>query len=95
MTPEGELKEAIKEYLNSLDEVFLHSYPGTAYGKKGSPDIVVCYKGNYIGIEAKTYEGKFSEWQKTRKKQIENAGGVCLFVRSVEHVKEYFEGLNE
>lgn len=92
-TPEGKLKESMKAYLRTLPGIFFHSVPGAAFGKSGVPDIVVCYKGRYIGIEAKTYDGAFSEWQKTRKKQIEDAGGICIFARSVQDVMEVLEGI--
>lgn len=94
-TPEAKLKADIKAYLKTLPNIFFHSIPGGAYGKVGAPDIVVCYKGRYIGIEAKTYEGRFSDWQKTRKAQIENAMGTCIFARSVDDVRKVLEENND
>ena len=90
-TPEAKLKSEIKEYLKTFPNIFMHSVPGAAFGKVGAPDIVVCYKGRYIGIEAKTYEGRFSEWQKTRKAQIEAAGGIAIFARSIEDIRKVME----
>lgn len=92
-TPESKLKADIKNYLKTLPNIFLHSVPGAAFGKSGVPDIIVCYNGLYIGIEAKTYDGTFSEWQKTRKAQIEAAGGICIFARSVDDVRAVMEML--
>lgn len=90
-TPESKFKSEIKDYLKTFPNLFMHSVPGAAYGKLGAPDIVVCYKGRYIGIEAKTYEGTFSEWQKTRKAQIEAAGGIAIFARSLDDIKNVME----
>ena len=90
-TPESKFKSEIKDYLKTFPNLFMHSVPGAAYGKLGAPDIVVCYKGRYIGIEAKTYEGTFSEWQKTRKAQIEAAGGTAIFARSLDDIKNVME----
>ena len=90
-TPESKFKSEIKDYLKTFPNLFMHSVPGAAYGKLGAPDIVVCYKGRYIGIEAKTYEGTFSEWQKTRKAQIEAAGGIAIFARSLDDIKNAME----
>ena len=90
-TPEARFKSEIKEYLKTIPNLFLHSVPGAAFGKSGVPDIIVCYKGRYIGIEAKTYDGNFSEWQKTRKAQIEAAGGICIFARSLDDIRKVME----
>lgn len=90
-TPESVFKQEIKKYLRTFPGIFFHSVPGANFGKNGVPDIVVCYKGRYIGIEAKTYEGVFSEWQKTRKTQIEAAGGIAIFARSLDDIKEVME----
>jgi len=90
--PEAALKsDKIKTYLKSIPCLFLHSVPGGAFGKCGVPDIIVCYKGKYIGIEAKTYEGCQSEIQKTRQFQIEQAGGIYILARCVEDVQAVIE----
>lgn len=91
-TPEAALKsDKIKKYLKSVPDLFQHSVPGGAFGKSGVPDIIVCYKGRYIGIEAKTYEGRQSEIQKTRQSQIEQAGGIYILARCVEDVQAVIE----
>lgn len=87
------MKDSIKDYLKGVPCLFEHSVPGGVYGKKGIPDIIVCYKGLYIGIEAKTYEGEFSDWQKARRTQIMAAGGIVIFARSVEDVRDVIESL--
>lgn len=93
-TPEGRLKSNdIKGYLKTVPNLFLHSVPGGVYGKNGVPDIVCCYKGRYIGIEAKTYDGTFSGWQRLRKAQIEEAGGICIFAKTVDDVRDVLESL--
>ncbi len=85
MTPEGKLKKDIKALLDKCG-AFWSMIPGGAYAKIGDPDMVVCYLGCYIAIEAKTPEGVQSDWQKLRQKQIEEAGGMYLLARSVEDV---------
>lgn len=79
--------------MKGVPYLFEHSVPGGTYGKKGIPDILVCYKGRYIAIEAKTHEGKFSKWQNTRKAQIEAAGGIVIYARSVDDVRRVIESL--
>ena len=90
MTPEGELKKAIKTLLDEQG-AFWSMIPGGAYAKIGDPDMVVCYKGRYIAIEAKTPVGRQSNWQKLRQEQITAAGGLYILARSVEDVKEVLE----
>lgn len=90
MTPEGRLKKAIKALLDERG-AFWSMIPGGAYAKVGDPDMVVCYKGRYIAIEAKTPTGKQSDWQKLRQEQITAAGGLYILARSVEDVKEVLE----
>lgn len=52
--------------------------------KSGSPDIVLCFKGQFIGLEVKTEVGKQSPKQKDAQKHIEDAGGKYFIVRSKE-----------
>lgn len=86
------MKKAIKEYLNGVG-AFWSMIPGGAYAKTGDPDMIVCYMGRYIAVEAKTPEGVQSQWQKLRQSQIEEAGGIYVLARSVEQVKEVIENV--
>ena len=51
--------------------------------KPGTPDIIFCYKGKYIGFETKTETGKQSDLQKEAEAKIKRAGGLYFIVRSV------------
>ena len=83
MTPESQLKKQLKALLNERG-AYWSAVAGGSYAKPGDPDIIACYKGRFIAIEAKTYEGAQSDWQKLRQKQVENAGGVYLVIRSAD-----------
>lgn len=87
MTPEGQLKKDIKDYLKSVG-AFWSMVTGGAYSKEGDPDIVACYKGHYIAIEAKTYVGRMSSIQMVRRSQILDAGGIHVCARSVDDVRK-------
>lgn len=80
--PESELKKTLKHYLD-MRHAFWSSVQGGAGSKPGDPDMVVCYRGIYIAVEAKTATGRLSGWQKTRKAEIERAGGIYLVARCV------------
>lgn len=94
MTPESKLKRDLKNLLNDRGAYWCSIAEG-AYAKPGDPDIVACYKGTFIGIEAKTYDGTQSEWQKLREKMIVRAGGMYLLVRSVKDVIEVLDAIDE
>ena len=61
------------------------------FGARGSPDVIVVYRGKYIGIECKSSEGKQSESQREFQQRLEDAGGVYLLVRSVDEVAQFFK----
>lgn len=61
---------------------------GGPFSKPGDPDMVVCYRGVYLAIEAKTPTGRLREDQKIRQKEIEAAGGIYLVARYVEDVED-------
>jgi len=85
MTPEGALKKAIKAQLDECG-AFWSMVPEGSYAKTGDPDMIACYKGCYIAIEAKTPTGVQSNWQKLRQQQIENANGFYILARTVDDV---------
>jgi hypothetical protein len=59
-------------------------------GRPGTPDISVCYKGMYWGIEVKTATGRQSASQKKAEKEILAAGGRYELVRSLDDTKKLF-----
>ena len=94
MTPEGKVKVKIREYLKARGDNYSFTPIGSAFGKAGVPDRIVCWRGQFIGIEVKA-PGKLKTQtaiQKKAQQEIEKAGGVYLLVDSVEMVKEWFDG---
>lgn len=93
LTPEGQIKKDIDAYLDSVPGLFHYRAPGGAYGRPGIPDIIICYKGRFVGMEVKTPEGRVSGFQKTVGAEIEGCGGVWVVVRSVEDAMDAIEAL--
>ena len=91
--PESELKAALKTMLNKRG-AFWSMIPGGAYGKKGDPDMVVCYKGFYVAVEAKTPTGRQRPDQKLRQEQIEAAGGIYILARSMKQVVDVLDEID-
>lgn len=56
----------------------------------GTPDLLACYQGYFLGIEVKTPEtmGNVSPAQRLRLKQIEDAGGAAMVVCTVDEVTD-------
>lgn len=60
--------------------------------KLGIPDIIGCYKGQFIGVEVKTGKDKLSVNQiKCHSRIIERGLGEVLTVNSFEDFKQKFE----
>lgn len=86
MTPEAKLKMDIRRYLESIG-AFWSNVQGGPGSKPGDPDIIACYKGRYVAIEAKSPIGVLSPIQKARRDEIRKAGGIYGIVRTIEDVK--------
>lgn len=89
---EGRIKQRLRIYLSSIG-AFWSNVQGGRGSKPGDPDIVVCYKGRYIGIESKTPENRLSKIQKERRTEIINAGGQYWVIRSLDELKKKIEEL--
>lgn len=92
-TPEAALKTKLREYLTARG-AFWSTVQGGAFAKPGDPDIVVCYKGRYVAVEAKAPKGRQSSIQRIRQKQIEDAGGIYVLARTIEDVSEVLDRLD-
>ena len=85
---ERDVVAAIKKYLISLGgDIFFWKEHGGPYGTSGIPDIICCYKGRFLGLEAKLPGGKLTELQKRSLDKINAAGGIARRVESVDDVK--------
>jgi hypothetical protein len=79
VTPEGKVKTAIKKILKNSGAYF--AMPSTGgYGSSGTPDFLVCYKGKFIGIEAKTRGNLPTLLQTKNLVEIEYAGGLAIVI---------------
>lgn len=78
-TPEGAVKAKCVAQLKALGAYYF--YPiGSAYMASGVPDIVVCYRGLFIGIECKAGKNKPTALQEKNLNDIRIAGGLPLVI---------------
>lgn len=81
--PEARLQRRIQEALRAR-QAFVFKVHGSAHMMSGLPDLVMSYRGLFVGMEVKMPGNTASEVQKLRAKQIRKAGGFCFLVYSVE-----------
>ena len=78
-TPECKVKDEIKKLLKQYG-VYYTMPIGGAFSTIGVPDFLCCYKGRFIGIEAKAGSNKPTALQEKNLEDIRKAGGVGLVI---------------
>lgn len=77
---EKQFENKVKAFLKDNDCWFLKYWGGAAYTKKGIPDILVCCKGRFMGVEVKAPDGKPSDLQIYNLRRIDRAGGLAILL---------------
>lgn len=90
---EGTLTRKMKQYLQSQG-AYVENIWGGGFQAAGIPDLLACYRGRFIGVEAKLSYNKPSEIQKAKIKLINNAGGNAIVAYSLDDVKELLEQID-
>jgi hypothetical protein len=57
------------------------------YGRSGIPDIVVCYRGRFIGVECKAGKNQATALQEAELIKIEQAQGIAIIVNELNVVE--------
>jgi hypothetical protein len=63
------------------------------YGKKGSADIIGCFKGRFVAIEAKTGKGVQHKGQIEFERKICAAGGFYTVARTVDDALSFLSSI--
>lgn len=91
MTAEGKVKLRIKKVLADLNAYYC--MPATAgYGNSGVPDFLICFRGKFIAIEAKTIDNKPTALQYKHLREIQEHGGISLVINE-DNVSQLHEML--
>lgn len=88
-TPEVLVKKKIHTLLREAG-AYAVNYIGGQFASNGTPDILACLGGRFIGIEAKAGRGKPTALQVLALKRIDAVGGLALCVNenSLDYLKE-------
>lgn len=92
---ERDLQKLIKDYIIEKGGYVENIHGGSIYQASGIPDLLVCYKGWFIGIEVKVGNNKPSPIQEVKLAQIKRAGGYAIVPYDLEAVKEVFEEIDK
>lgn len=76
-----------KKVIAYLKENKIYNFKTIATNKKGTPDIIGCYKGKFFGIECKSEKGRISDWQLRAHKDIVESGGKVIVMFANENYK--------
>jgi hypothetical protein len=79
MTPEAKVKAKVHTALKAVD-AYAVNYIGGQYAKAGTPDILACLNGRFIGIEVKVGKNKPTALQIHALTQLDKAGGLALVI---------------
>lgn len=81
---EKQVQSKIIGYLRTVDGIwFTKTIVST---ERGTPDIICCYMGRFLGIEVKRKGGVLSENQHKVKSEITRCGGVYTVAHDVSDV---------
>lgn len=95
MTPEGQVKKDLKDYLNGIGTLLWYYCPVPfGYGRVGVPDFIGCYKGVFFSVETKKKKGKAELWQIKEAEKIIAAQGTHILARSMAPVKQFIEAVD-
>lgn len=91
---EKRFKNKIKRYLKDLG-CYRVKYFGCVYSESGTPDILACANGYFLAIEVKAQNGKPSELQMAKIRQIRASGGFAYVVypSGWEKLKDIIDGI--
>jgi len=85
---ESTITRNIMNLLKKLPKCKAVKFPGGAGAQVGTPDILACYRGQFIALEVKRVGNEPTPIQCVQLLQWQGAEGMAVVVRSVEDVKQ-------
>lgn len=95
-TPEAKVKAQVRKILDAYGAYYFSPVTG-GFGKSGVPDIIACYKGNFIGVECKAGSNTPTALQLREMTRIKAAGGVAIVINetNIDALRLILEGTYE
>jgi len=79
LTPEKKVKNKVVKLLKEYEAYYF--FPATyGFGRSGVPDIIVCYRGRFIGVECKAGANKPTPLQERELTAINKAKGITFII---------------
>ena len=94
-TPEVLVKKKVHAAIKSAG-AYAVNYIGGMYATSGTPDILACLHGRFIGIEVKAGKNKPTDLQIHALKQIDSSTGLALVINeeNLYYLKECLEDVH-
>lgn len=80
MASEKKFEEKVKKWLKEHGAWYVKTW-SNGVQRSGIPDLIVCWKGHFIGLELKAENGRPSALQMHEVEQIWKAGGKAFITR--------------
>jgi hypothetical protein len=96
MTPEGRVKNKVKDILKAND-IWYFMPAANGYGKVGVPDFICCWNGRFLAIETKA-PGKKDALTANQQMQIgliRHADGWALVVDNEQDLLDFIDTVKE
>lgn len=79
MTPEAKVKKKVVDVIKKHKAYYFYPVTG-GFGRSGIPDIIVCHRGRFVGIECKAGSNKPTPLQLAELNKIMLAEGHALVI---------------
>lgn len=96
MAAEKQFENKVKDWLADQGAWYIKYWAGSKFTKEGIPDILICYKGKFVGAELKGPDGRPKILQLVNLRKIREAGGigVLLYPKNFDQFKKLLESGN-
>jgi len=86
------LRNNIKRKLQTMGAYVVHVH-GDESNASGTPDLLICYRGIFIGLEVKDPHERtpVTELQKLKLLKITEAGGYGFVCKSIDEAVQYLQ----
>lgn len=97
MAEEKNFENRVKQFLKEQGCFYVKYWGGGKFTQDGVPDLLICCSGYFIAVELKATNGRPSELQIVKLKQITDAGGIgfLLYPQQFEDFKEFIKDCAE